>query len=80
MFDDIPDPATCGELTPAEMVSAIRACHRVEASSAGRKWAFIHMLLRHHQDEAAAEEQTWVYDTWAAVRDEVAAAMGLSPR
>jgi hypothetical protein len=28
MFDDIPDPATCGKFTPDEMVSAIRACHR----------------------------------------------------
>jgi hypothetical protein len=80
MFDDIPDPATCGELTPDEMVSAIRACHRTEAASAGRKWAFTAMLLRAREDEAAAEEQTWAHDTWAAVKDEIAAAMSLSPR
>ena len=80
MFEDIPDPATCGELTPAEMIAAIRLCHRTEAGLAGRKWAFTAMLLRHRESEAAAEEKTWAHDTWAAVKDEIGAAMSLSPR
>ena len=38
------------------------------------------MLLRCREADAGDDEQRWVYDTWAAVKDEIGAAMGLSPR
>ena len=80
MFEDLVDPATCGELSPAAMVDAIGAFHRAEATMVAHKLTMIARLLADHQDAAAAEEKTWAYDGWAAVRDQIAPAMRLSPR
>ena len=80
MFDDLLDPATCGDLTPEAMIDAITALHRAEATMVARKWALIARLLAHHQEQAAEEEKTWAYDEWSAVRDQVGPAMRLSPR
>ncbi|AQA04886.1 hypothetical protein BVC93_23480 [Mycobacterium sp. MS1601] len=79
MFEDVLDPATCGDLTPREMVDAIAACHRAEATMVARKLAFTHKLLAHHKDNAADEEKTWAHDEWAHVRDQIGPAMRLSP-
>ena len=46
MFDELPDPATCGELTPTELVSAIREYHTAVATSTARVWAFTAKLGR----------------------------------
>ncbi|MDF2825296.1 MAG: hypothetical protein K0R68_2704, partial [Mycobacterium sp.] len=67
MFDGLPDPATHAELSRAAMISAIEGYDRAEATCAARKLALIHRLLRDHEDSAAADEQTWAHDTWAAV-------------
>jgi hypothetical protein len=80
MFEGLIDPATCGDLTPAAMVDAIGAFHRAEATMVAHKWTMIARLLADHQDSAAAEENTWAYDGWNAVRDQVGPAMRLSPR
>ncbi|ANW62355.1 hypothetical protein BCA37_00890 [Mycobacterium sp. djl-10] len=80
MFEELPDPATCGELTPTELVSAIREYHTAVATSTARVWAFTAKLVAAREAEAADEEKLWVYDPWAGARDEVAAARGLSPR
>lgn len=80
MFDALPDPATCGDITPEAMVDAIAAFHRAEANMVARKWAFIARLLAHHKDQAADEEKTWAHDEWSAVRDQVGPALRLSPR
>ncbi|WP_264038067.1 HNH endonuclease signature motif containing protein [Mycolicibacterium tokaiense] len=80
MFEELPDPATCGELTPMELVSAIREYHIAVATSTARVWAFTAKLVAAREAEAADEEKLWVYDPWSGARDEVAAAMGLSPR
>ncbi|WP_149444392.1 HNH endonuclease [Mycolicibacterium sp. P9-22] len=80
MFDGLPDPATCGDITPEAMVDAIAAFHRAEATMVARKWAFIARLLAHHKDQAADEEKTWAHDEWSAVRDQVGPALRLSPR
>ena len=37
MFDTLPDPATYGELTPKELVTAIREYHQAEAQMTARK-------------------------------------------
>ena len=80
MFEDLVDPATCGELTPAAMVDAIGAFHRAEAAMVAHKLTMIARLLADHEASAAAEEKTWAYDGWAAIRDQIAPAMRLSPR
>jgi hypothetical protein len=80
MFEDLLDPATCGDLTPEAMIDAITALHQTEATLVARKWAVIARLLAHSKEQAADEEKTWAYDAWAAVRDQIAPAMRLSPR
>ncbi|ANW65329.1 hypothetical protein BCA37_18625 [Mycobacterium sp. djl-10] len=80
MFDTLPDPATYGDLTPMELVSAIREYHVAEAQMTARKLACIAQLVALRESEAADEEKLWVYDPWAGARDEVAAALALSPR
>jgi hypothetical protein len=80
MFDSLPDPATCGELSRAELVTAIGHCDKAEAVFAARKLAFTAMLLQDHEATAAEEEQTWVHDTWAQVSNQVGAALGISSR
>jgi hypothetical protein len=80
MFDGLLDPATCGEITPAEIVTAIRQYNRAQATSNARVLAFIAKLLQYREAAAAAEEKYWAHDTWAAVRDDIGAAMSLSPR
>ncbi|MDF2822638.1 MAG: endonuclease [Mycobacterium sp.] len=80
MFDGLPDPATCGDISPEAMVDAITAFHRAEATAVARKWAFIARLLAHHKEQAAAEEKTWAHDEWSDVRDQVGPALRLSPR
>jgi hypothetical protein len=80
MFDTLPDPATYGELTPKELVTAIREYHQAEAQMTARKLACIAHLVALREAEAAEEEKLWVYDPWAGARDEVAAALALSPR
>ncbi|GFG56804.1 HNH endonuclease [Mycolicibacterium murale] len=45
-----------------------------------RKLACIAHLVALREAEAAEEEKLWVYDPWAGARDEVAAALALSPR
>jgi hypothetical protein len=79
-FDTLPDPATYGELTPKELVTAIREYHQAEAQMTARKLACIAHLVALREAEAAEEEKLWVYDPWAGARDEVAAALALSPR
>ena len=81
MFDsEVPDPASCGDLTPAELIDAIAAAHRAEATAVARKWAYINRLLNHHKDHAADNEKSWAHDEWAAVRDQIGPAMRLSSR
>jgi len=62
------------------MISAIEGYDRAEATCAARKLALIHRLLRDHEDSAAADEQTWAHDTWAAVAHQIGAALNISPR
>ncbi|BBY85600.1 hypothetical protein [Mycolicibacterium tokaiense] len=45
MFDTLPDPATYGELTPKELVTAIREYHQAEAQMTARKLACIAHLV-----------------------------------
>jgi hypothetical protein len=80
MFDTLPDPATYGELTPKELVTAIREYHQAEAQMTARKLACIAHLVALREAEAAEEEKLWVYDPWNGARDEIAAALALSPR
>lgn len=80
MFDSLPDPATCGVLSRAELVTAIGNCDKAEAVFAARKLAFTAMLLADHEATAAEEEKTWAHDTWAQVSNQVGAALGISSR
>ncbi|GFG59746.1 hypothetical protein MMUR_38820 [Mycolicibacterium murale] len=67
-------------MTPKELVTAIREYHQAEAQMTARKLACIAHLVALREAEAAEEEKLWVYDPWAGARDEVAAALALSPR
>lgn len=80
MFDTLPDPVTCGQMTAAELVTAIRQYNTAVATSTARVWAFAAKLLALREADAADEEKLWIYDPWAAAKDEIAAAMSLSPR
>jgi hypothetical protein len=80
MFDGFPDVSHAGAADPAALVTAIRESHRAEAACAARKWTAMALLLGYREAAAAAEEQLWSHDTWAAVTNEVGAAMGLTSR
>jgi hypothetical protein len=80
MFDGFPDVSHAGAADHAALVTAIRESHRAEAACAARKWTAMALLLGYREAAAAAEEQLWSHDTWAAVTNEVGAAMGLTSR